>query len=323
MSKKIIEKNSHNLIGKDIISLDQFSPEEIKEILYTAKKLKPLRDLAKPSKILSGKIISLLFYEPSTRTFSSFTSAAQQLGAGIIPIQNAASSSSVIKGESLKDTILTLECFSDIIVLRHPENGSANEAAAVADIPIINAGDGTNEHPTQTLLDMYTIFEETGRLTNLTGVCAGDMLNGRTVKSLIKGLSLFKGNTVYLLSSEKLRIARRELHALSASGIKLIEISTEEEIPKNADFWYWTRVQKERFTNLKEYKKHKNTLVLTPRLIENYAGKKTIFMHPLPRVDEIDVSVDNDPRAVYMHKQMRNGVYVRMALLALVTGKKV
>jgi aspartate carbamoyltransferase len=236
MPKKINHKKSPSLKGKDILSLDQFSSEEIKEILYTAKKLKPLRELAKPSNILSGKIISLLFYEPSTRTFSSFASAAQQLGAGIIPIQNATNSSSAVKGETLSDTILTLESYSDVIVLRHPENGSAHEAANIAEIPIINAGDGTNEHPTQTLLDMYTIFEESGKLTNLIGVCAGDMLNGRTVKSLIKGLSLFKGNTIFLLSPEKLQLARNELRALSASGIKLIEISTERNLPKNADF---------------------------------------------------------------------------------------
>ncbi|MBP6913249.1 MAG: aspartate carbamoyltransferase [Candidatus Levybacteria bacterium] len=323
MSKKIIKKKSQNLKGKDILSLDQLSTEDVKEILYTAKKLKPLRVLAKPSSMLSGKIISLVFYEPSTRTFSSFASAAQQLGAGIIPIQNATTSSSVTKGESLKDTILTLESYSDIIVLRHPTSGSAKEAAEIAEIPIINAGDGTNEHPTQTLLDMYTIFEETGRLTNLTGVCAGDILNGRTVKSLIKGLSLFKGNTIYLLSPEKLQLPRNELLKLSTSGINLIEISTEKEIPKNADFWYWTRVQKERFKSLSEYKKIKNTLTLTPQLIEKYAGKNTIFMHPLPRVNEIDTAVDSDHRAVYIHKQMRNGVYIRMALLALIMGVKI
>ncbi len=312
-------KIAGKFINSHILSLDQFSSADIKKVLETAKKLKPLREFGKPSDILSGKIISLLFYEPSTRTFSSFASAAQQLGAGILPIHGI-SNTSVAKGESLEDTIHVLESYSDLIVIRHPEAGSAKIAADAATIPIINAGDGTNEHPTQTLLDLYTIYERSKKLDNLTGVLAGDMLNGRTVKSLIRGLSLFSNNTLYLLSPEKLKIKKVELEAFSKS-IKLIEITSTKDIPKSADFWYWTRVQKERFTDEKEYEKLKHSLVLTPELIKTYASKDTYFMHPLPRVGEIDTRVDKNPNALYLSTQMKNGVYVRMALLALLLGK--
>lgn len=307
--------------GQDIISLDQFSQKDIKTVLTLAKKLKPLRVSGKPSKILAGKIVTLLFYEPSSRTFSSFSSAVQQLGAGAIAIQDAKTVSSVAKGETLSDTINTFESYSDVIVMRHPQNGSAQEAAAAALIPVINAGDGTNEHPTQTLLDLYTIYENTGKLEGLTGLLAGDMINGRTVKSLIRGLSLFKNNTLYLLSPEKLKLTRDEFKSLSTQGVKLVEITSENEIPKHADFWYWTRVQKERFASEKDYEAVKNKFILTVNLIEKYAGKKTIFMHPLPRVGEIATEVDKNPKSVYLKTQMRNGVYVRMALLALVLGK--
>jgi len=321
MTQNSVQKLNGSFAGKDIVSLDQFTAQDIKKVLSLAKKLKPLREKGKPSKILTGKIITLLFYEPSSRTYSSFASASQQLGAGIIPIQDAKTASSVYKGETLPDTINTLESYSDVIVMRHPQNGSALEAAGAGNVPIINAGDGTNEHPTQTLLDLYTIFEHTKKLENLTGLLAGDMLNGRTAKSLIKALALFKGNTLYLLSPEKLKLTREEFKNLGNRDVKLIEISKESEIPKNADFWYWTRVQKERFKTEKDYEAVKNKFILTTDLVKKYAGKKTIFMHPLPRVGEIETNVDADPRAVYLNTQMRNGVYVRMALLALVLGK--
>lgn len=307
--------------GQDILSLDQFSPIDITKVFAVAKKLKPLRTKGKPSALLEGKIVTLLFYEPSSRTFSSFAAAAQQLGARIIAIQDAKSVSSVAKGETLADTISTMQSYSDAIVMRHPTAGSAQEAANTATVPLINAGDGTNEHPTQTLLDLFTIFEHKGTLNNLTGVLAGDMVNGRTVKSLIRGLSLFKGNTLYLLSPQKLKLQPEEFKSLSMRGVKLIEITKEEDIPKNADFWYWTRVQKERFANEKDYEAVKNKFILNSDVVKKYAGKKTIFMHPLPRVGEIDIEVDSDPRALYLSEQMRNGVYVRMALLALVLGK--
>lgn len=320
MQNKTVKKLSGKFKGQDILSLDQFSTSDIKKVISVAKRLKPLRVKGKTSKLLSGKIVTLLFYEPSSRTFSSFASAVQQLGAGVIAIQDAKTVSSVAKGETLSDSINTFESYSDAIVMRHPQNGSAMEAAEVGSVPIINAGDGTNEHPTQTLLDLYTIYENKKSLDGLTGLLAGDMLNGRTVKSLIRGLSLFRGNKLYLLSPVKLRLTREEYKKLS-SKIKLVEITREQDIPKNADFWYWTRVQKERFTGEKEYEAVKNKFILTPSVAKNYASRKTIFMHPLPRVGEIDIAIDQDPRAVYITSQMRNGVYVRMALLALVLGR--
>ena len=215
----------------------------------------------------------------------------------------------------------TFETYSDAIVMRHPEIGSASNAAATAKIPIINAGDGIGEHPTQALLDMYTIFNKFGRLDNLTGVFAGDMLHGRTVHSLLRGLSIFKYNKAYLLSPKQLRLARDDFSFFEKKGIKLYEIESYKEIPKNADFWYWTRMQKERFKSEAEYEKVKHAFVVTKELLDIYASKKMILMHPLPRVGEIKTEVDSDVRSVYFTDQIRSGVCVRMALLALVLGK--
>lgn len=312
-------KIAGNFKGTDITSLDQFTEADIKKVLSVAKQLSPLRQNGSPSDLLSGKIISLLFYEPSTRTFSSFAAAAQQLGAGILPIHGT-SNTSVTKGETLEDTIRVLESYSDLIVIRHPEAGSARIAADTTSAPVINAGDGTNEHPTQTLLDLYTIFEAHKKLDNLTGVLAGDMLNGRTIKSLIRGLSLFKNNTLYLLSPEKLKLTHEEFKNLNKE-IKLIEITSTSDMPKDAHFWYWTRVQKERFNDSKEYESLKHSFILTPELIKESASPLTIFMHPLPRVGEIDTRVDENKNAVYLKTQMKNGLYVRMALLALLLGE--
>lgn len=186
---------------------------------------------------------------------------------------------------------------------------------------MINSGDGIGEHPTQALLDMYTIFEKHGKLDGLTGVLAGDLLNGRTVHSLIRGLSLYKNVTLYLLSPKELRLSQDEKDYYTGSGIKLIEIYSEKDMPKDADFWYWTRVQKERFKSEADYQKVKNRFIVTEKLVKDYAGKDTIIMHPLPRVGEIEPAVDEDPRAIYLRSQIRNGMYVRMALIALVLGK--
>jgi aspartate carbamoyltransferase len=205
--------------------------------------------------------------------------------------------------------------------MRHHQAGAAKIAARVSTIPIINAGDGVGEHPSQALLDLYTIYEHTGRLDNLTLLIAGDILNGRTVHSLIRGLSLYKNNTVYLLSPKNLTLSSEEKTLLTARGVTLIEITSEKDIPKNAHVWYWTRVQKERFDSLEEYEKVKHSFVVTPELMKKYANNEMILMHPLPRVGEIDERVDSDPRAVYLTQQMRNGMYIRMALLHLVLNK--
>ena len=305
--------------GKDIVSLDQFSPKDISVLFNLTKKMKAIAYNTKPSDILAGKIVTLLFYEPSSRTFGSFGAAVKQLGGQTIDILNPQVFSSVSKGETLEDTIRVFEAYCDAIVIRHPVVGTAKIAASAAKyVPIINAGDGIGEHPTQTLLDLCTIQEKEGKLDNLTGVMAGDLLNGRTIHSLLKGLSLYKKNTVYLLSPKELKLSKEDYKKYSSLGVKLIEIESDKDIPKNADFWYWTRVQKERFKSPEVYERLKTPFILTKNLVAKKAGKNTIIMHPLPRVGEIESAVDDDPRAVYLSSQIRNGMYVRMALLSLV-----
>ncbi|HEX8931662.1 MAG TPA: aspartate carbamoyltransferase [Patescibacteria group bacterium] len=317
-----LSKINGNFKGKDIISLDQFSPQDITLLFKVTKKMRTIAFNAKPSDILAGNIITLIFYEPSSRTFGSFAASVKQLGGQTVEIQDPQHFSSVSKGETLEDTIRVFEAYSDAIVIRHPQAGTAQQAADAAFfVPILNAGDGIGEHPTQALLDLFTIFEKTGRLDNLTGVMAGDMLNGRTVHSLIRGLSMYKGTTLYLLSPQELQLSREDFQKFQKHGIKLIEINNEVEIPTKADFWYWTRVQKERFKRLEAYEKVKNKFVLSEKLVKAKAGKNTIFMHPLPRVGEIEVAIDQDPRAEYLRSEVRNGMYIRMALLALILGK--
>lgn len=313
-----------NFKGKDIISLDQFSQKDLKILFALVPKMRSIALKAKPSKIIAGKIIVLLFYEPSSRTFGSFSTAVKQLGGQTVEILNPQQFSSVVKGETFEDTIKVFEAYSDAIILRHPIAGSAEKAATTAKfVPVINAGDGIGEHPTQALYDLYTIYEKHKRLDNLVGLMAGDMLNGRTVHSLIRGLSLYKGNTVYLLSPKELKLSKENFLNFSKRGIKLIEIENEKDIPKNAHFWYWTRVQKERFKNHKTYEKLKTKFTVTKKLLDKYGNKNMILMHPLPRVGEISIEVDDDPRAVYLRTEIRNGLYVRMALIALVLGGKI
>lgn len=322
MTKKSTNLINGNFKNKDIISLDQFTPKDIHTLFKITDKMRKIAQKAKPSELLKGNIVTLLFYEPSSRTFGSFGAAVKQLGGETIDILNPEKFSSVSKGETFEDTIRVFEAYCDAIVIRDKIPGQAQRAADSAEfVPILNAGDGIGEHPTQGLLDMCTIHEKHGRLDSLTGVLVGDMLNGRTVHSLIKGLSLFKKNTLYLLSPKELELTKEDFKTFTDRGMTLITIHKETEIPENADFWYWTRVQKERFASEKEYAKVKNRFVLTEKLIKDVAGKNTIFMHPLPRVGEIETAVDNDPRAVYLRSEIRNGMYLRMALLALILGK--
>lgn len=317
-----MKKINGDFKGKDILSLDQFSTKDLEILFKLAYKMKVYAQNAKPLKLLAGNIVTLIFYEPSSRTFGSFSAAVKQLGGQTIEIQDPQHFSSVSKGETLEDTIRVFEAYCDVIVIRHPKSGSVIAAADAAEfVPLINAGDGTGEHPTQALLDLCTINERHKQLDNLVGVIAGDLLNGRTVHSLIRGLSFYKKNTIYLLSPKELRLSKEDYDNFAGRGIKLIEIDSEKKIPKNAHFWYWTRVQKERFASLEDYEKVKNKFVVTKKLVTELAGKKTIIMHPLPRVGEIDIEIDADPRAVYLRSEIRNGMYIRMALLALVLGK--
>lgn len=317
-----LEKINSDFKDKDIVSLRQFDQASLKKLFIETSKMAKIAKASMHSEILSGTIATLLFYEPSSRTFGSFAAAAKQLGGQTIDIIDPKHFSSVSKGETFEDTIRVFEAYSDVIVLRHPEKGAAENAAETAKfVPVINAGDGIGEHPTQALLDMYTIYEKFGKLGNLTAVFAGDMLNGRTVKSLLRGLSLYQNNTAYILSPSALKLSKEDFNDFQKSGVKLIEIEKEEDIPKDAHFWYWTRVQKERFGSLEDYEKVKNKFILSKKLVKERAGSDTLLMHPLPRVGEIETEVDEDKRAVYLKSQIRNGMYVRMALLALVLGK--
>ncbi len=321
-SKGHLEKINNIFKGKDIISLDQFSQKDLQVLFKVTKKMSAIAKNARPSNILKGNIVTLLFYEPSSRTFGSFAGAVKQLSGQTIEILNPQNFSSVAKGETLEDTVRVFESYCDAIVIRHPTPGMALKAADAADfVPVVNAGDGIGEHPTQALLDLYTIYNHAKRLDELTGVIAGDILNGRTVHSLIRGLMLFKKNKLFLLSPKKLRLQRADFFAIKNKGISLTEIENIQEMPKNADFWYWTRVQKERFSDLSLYEKFKNSFVVTAKLLAEYGNKKMILMHPLPRVGEIDPEVDKDERAAYLRDQVRNGMYIRMALIALILGK--
>ncbi len=307
--------------GKDILSLSQFTPQDIDILFQETPRMKAVVEHKQRLTDLHGQVITLLFYEPSSRTYGSFASAIQRLNGGIIPVQNPETVASVAKGETLEDTVKTFECWSDGIVLRSKNPGDTARAAnAALYIPVFNAGDGIGEHPTQALYDLYTIQERFGRLDHLTGIVVGDLLNGRTVHSLVKGLSLYEGNTIYSLSPERLRLPQNEIVDLIQRGLKFIEIDTVNDIPLEANFWYWTRVQKERFSSSEEYEQVKYQFVLTPKLVQAYGNEQMIIMHPLPRAGEIDLAVDTDPRSVYLRRQMRNGLYIRMALLSLVIG---
>lgn len=321
-----IEKNNEtingNFKGKNILSLNQFTPQDIGIVFQEAPRMRAAVENRQQLIDLKGQVVTLLFYEPSSRTYGSFTSAIQRLDGGIIPVHNPETTTSIAKGETLEDTIKTFECWSDGIVIRSRMPGDAVRAAdAALYIPVFNAGDGIGEHPTQSLYDLYTLQEQFNRLNHLTGVIVGDLLNGRTIHSLVKGLSLYRGNTVYSLAPERLRLPQNEITELTQRGMKFIEIDTVNDIPAQADFWYWTRVQKERFSSSEEYEQVKYQFVLTPKLVQAYGNKHMIIMHPLPRAGEIELGVDTDPRSVYLRRQMRNGLYIRMALLSLVMGK--
>ena len=267
--------------------------------------------------LLKGKILANLFYEPSTRTSSSFTSAMERLGGSVIPI-NEVRYSSVSKGESLPDTVRTLECYADLIVLRHPEVGASALAAKYARKPIINAGDGVGEHPTQALLDLFTIVSELGQVDGLTVTMLGDLKYGRTVHSLSRLLSLYRVR-INFVSPDILRMPPEILAELKENGGEQSEYADLEAVLPTTDVLYVTRVQKERFEDPGAYEKVRGAYVITPETLQR-ARERMIVMHPLPRVGEISMDVDEDPRAAYF-RQMEYGLYVRMALLAMVLGK--
>jgi len=307
--------------GTSFISIDGLKSASISAIFDRADKLRKM-SFQKTRKLLEGKLVTLLFFEPSSRTFSSFSAAVKKLGGMTLEYQNPMQTSSSVKGETLEDTMKVFAHYSDAVVMRHFETGTLQKATNAVPIPVINAGDGIGEHPTQALLDAYTIYRHTKKLSGLTGVMAGDLLYGRTVHSLLKLLSLYKQNTLYLLSPKRLAINPELRNDLQQKGLKLIEIEKTSDIPVTCDFWYWTRVQKERFSSKSEYEGLKNKYVITPELLLEKGNKKLILLHPLPRVGDIDTRIDTDKRALYLTKQVENGLIIRMALLSLILGGK-
>lgn len=313
-------ENKHaDWYGKDIISVKQFARPDLEYVFGVAHEMRGMVERVGTFDLLKGKILANLFYEPSTRTSSSFTAAMERLGGSVIPISEV-KYSSVSKGESLPDTIRTLECYTDVIVLRHPETGSAAIAAKAARKPVINAGDGVGEHPTQALLDTFTIFEELGegQIDGMTVTMLGDLKYGRTVHSLARMLSLYNVKINYV-SPEILRMPQEVMDEVAEKGIQQVEYSTLAEVLPQTDVLYVTRVQKERFENPEDYEKVKGAYVIDPEIMKA-AKQEMIVMHPLPRVGEISPEFDEDPRAAYF-RQMEYGLYVRMALLAMVLGK--
>lgn len=297
---------------RHILAAKQFTPEIITELLETADYFrKQLQTPAGRKELLErhhGKLIATLFYEPSTRTRLSHESAARRLGIQVLSTENASEFSSAIKGETIEDTIKTVQAYADAIVMRHKETGAADRAAAVADIPVINAGDGKGEHPTQGLLDLYTIWREKGRLSNIKLVVGGDLAHGRTVRTLVQLMSLFPNNRMVFVSTPELKMGDDIKRALRKRNIEFSETDNMLEAFKGADVVYWTRLQKERLEG-----KNLQSSYIIDKAALRALPKDAVIMHPLPRVDEISAEVDKDPRAAYF-RQVENGLYARMAL---------
>ncbi len=299
---------------KSLVSINDFTREEHIRILDLAEEFEK-----KPTqKILEDYVVATLFFEPSTRTRLSFESAASRLGAKVIGFSEPGSTS-VQKGESLRDTIKTVSNYSDIIVMRHPREGSARFASEVAKVPIINAGDGANQHPTQTLLDMYSIRKTQGTLDNLNIAFVGDLKYGRTVHSLVQALCNYH-TTFHLVSPDELKLPSSVKLHIKESNLEYIQYTELAEVISKVDILYMTRIQKERFSDPLDYEQVKNSYILKNSMLEQ--GKPNMrILHPLPRVNEIMVDVDDNPKAYYF-TQALNGVYVRQALLASILGVK-
>jgi aspartate carbamoyltransferase catalytic subunit len=307
-----------SLKGKDILHGNQFSKKEIDAIIKTAEEFEKALKNRDSLILLKGKILATLFFEPSTRTRLSFETAMQRLGGGVIGL-GSVESSSVKKGETLSDTVRTVSQYADAIVIRHPLLGSAKEAADAASIPVINAGDGAGQHPTQALLDIYTIYKELGSLKNLTVTMVGDLKYGRTVHALAELLSLFQAR-FYFVSPTLLRMPEEITSGLREKGMEVIETEDMFKAASESSLIYMTRIQKERFSDLSEYERVKGSYIINRAFLDQIK-KKIIILHPLPRVDEISTDVDDYPGSAYF-RQMRNGVFVRMALLAMIFGKR-
>jgi len=305
---------------KHIISTKQFLDINILDKLFQLadKMEKRIKENKLPNS-LSGKILATVFYEPSTRTRFSFESAMYKLGGRVITTESASHFSSVIKGETLQDTIRIVSGYADVIVLRHYQKGSAKIASEVSSVPVINAGDGVGEHPTQALLDLYTIKKELRRINNLKIALMGDLLYGRTIHSLLYLLALYKKVKIYLISSPQLKLPEEYKNHLTQNNIEFKELTNLKKVLNKIDVLYVTRIQKERFKSEKEYEQVKDSYVIDKEVL-GQLKKNAIIMHPLPRINEISPEVDNDKRAAYF-RQAKNGLYIRMALLQLIFDK--
>lgn len=303
-----------NLKNRNLISISDYTKEEYLKILDLAEEFE-----ANPrQELLRNYVIASLFFEPSTRTRLSFESAISQLGGKIVGFTDAASSSTK-KGESLKDTILTVCNYSDLIVMRHPIDGSSRYASEVASVPIINAGDGSNQHPTQCMLDLYSIRKTQGTLDNLKIALVGDLKYGRTVHSLVEAMCNFNAE-FHLVSPEELKLPSSVKRHIKDANLKYYQYTELEDVMEKSDIIYMTRIQRERFSDPMEYEKVKNSYILQRSMLENTKENMRV-LHPLPRVNEITEDVDSHPKAYYF-QQALNGVYVRQALLTAILGLK-
>ncbi len=292
---------------KHILSSEQYNRESLEELFTLADKIR--NNMKEYSHKLDDKIIAIMFYEPSTRTRLSFETAALKLGAKIITTENAREFSSAAKGETIQDTVKVIAGYADAMVIRHSSDTSAVEAASVEKIPILNAGAGKGEHPTQALLDMYTIKHKKGKIDGVKVAILGDLLYGRTIHSLIKLLSLYDNVEIYGLSKEAFMLPQEYIDMLKEKGIEYKKCNSFDELPKDIDVIYHTRIQAERF----EGDFGKEEFIINKEVLDRFS-EHTILMHPLPRVIEISTDVDDDPRACYF-EQAHNGLYIRMALL--------
>jgi len=296
-----------------VLSAHQFDRRGLDELFKTAATMEYLAKNG-GSNLLGGKIMAALFFEPSTRTRLSFESAMMRLGGGVMSTENAAQFSSAVKGETLEDSIRVISSYADVIVMRHHEEGAAKRAAKVAGVPVINAGDGSGEHPTQSLLDLYTIQQELGRIEGLHIAMVGDLTYGRTVHSLSYLLAKYADVTITYVSPDNCPIPQKVKDFLDEQGVPYSEASDLEQVAAEADVLYMTRIQKERFPSGEEYLKAVGRYVIDEQTLR-VMKREAIILHPLPRAGEIATAVDDDPRAAYF-RQATNGVYIRMALLA-------
>ncbi len=316
------QQQENPFFGKDLISVDQLTPQALHFLFGGAQKMETLLANSAKDERLGGKMIAIIFYQPSTRTFTSFWAAGEHLGAKVVAIPAMQAYSSVVKGENLADTVRSISATTDakLIVLRHPDNEAAQEAAHYAPVPVINAGSGTKEHPTQAILDIYTIYRARGNLDNLRVALVGDLHYGRTVKSLAKLLAQMGRNLqLELVAPQPLQLPTNLRETLESEGVKCHPSNDLKEVIGGADVVYMTRIQKEWFRREGREKLYHQLVeqrccVLEESLLRRLP-EAALIMHPLPRVNELPASIDDDPRAAYW-QQMRNGLATRMALLA-------